>query len=145
MATEADYRAAALGMVEDCAANASIDMQTYAGRPKSVYPPTGFIDSMSDSLSPYPGSSTLYQHNRTIEVLMVWGLFDSATAVSQRDAWVDAFHDWVRARPHEAGAASLIGPLRVADEPDFVPTWLPEASQQSYFATRITLEGFATD
>jgi hypothetical protein len=77
---------------------------------------------------------------------MVWGLFDSKEATAQRDAWVDAFHAWVRARVHEAGANTLIGPRSVNDIPVFNPDWGSEAQRQTtYYATRIILEGFATD
>jgi hypothetical protein len=120
-------------------------MQVYPGRPTTIYPPTGFIDSMGDNTTDYPGSSTLYQHAPIVEVVTVWGLFDSKEAVNQRDAFVDAFHDWVRARPHEAGARSLISPRTLTDIPTWVPDWLPEEQQRAYYATRITLEGFVTD
>lgn len=143
--TQAAYRAAAVGMLTACATNASVTMQVYPGRPTSIYPPTGFIDAMGDNTTDYPGSSTIYQHAPVIEIVTVWGLFDSKEAVNQRDAFVDAFHEWVRARPHEAGARSLISPRTLADIPTWVPDWLPEEQQRAYYATRITLEGFVTD
>jgi hypothetical protein len=145
MGVQADYRAATVTMLNECATNASVALQVYRGRPASLHPPTAFIDSMADDLTAYPGSSTLYQHAPLVEVVMVWGLFDSGEAVDQRDAWVDAFHEWVRARPHEAGARSLLGPRSLSDIPNYIPDWLPEAQQLSYFATRIVLEGFVTD
>ena len=121
-------------------------MQVYPARPMTLYPPTGFVSEMGDSLSPFPGTSTLFQHTPQIEVVCVWGTFDSKEAVNQRDAFVDAFHDWVRARVHEAGARTLIGPLSVNDIPVFNPDWGNEAQRNtSYYATRIVLEGFATD
>lgn len=146
MALQADYRAAAHGMLVDCATNASVNLQAYPARPMSIYPPTGFIDSMSDETSPFPGASTLYQHTPLIEVVTVWGLFDSKEAADQRDAFVDAYHAWVRARPHEAGARTLIGPRSLNDIPVFNPDWGSEQQRNtSYYATRIVLEGFATD
>lgn len=146
MGLQADYRAAAVGMLTACASNASVKMQVYPARPVTLYPPSGFVDGMGDDTSAFPGSSNLFQHTPTVEVLLVWGTFDSAEAVAQRDAFVDAYHDWVRARVHEAGAATLIGPRSLSDLPVFNPDWGNEAQRNSsYYATRIVLEGFATD
>lgn len=146
MGLQADYRAAAVGMLTDCAANASVAMQVYPGRPMTLYPPTGFVDAMNDALEPFPGTSTLFQHAPTLEVLLVWGTFDSKEAVNQRDAFVDALHAWVRARPHEAGANTLIGPRTVTDIPAYNPDWGSDQQRElSYFATRVVLEGLATD
>lgn len=143
MATDAEYRAAAVSLMDDCATDAGVKLQTYRGRPASLHPPTGFVDSMRTDLVPFPATSTLYQHNRRIDLLMVWGLFDSGEAVDQRDAWMTAFHNWARVLPHAVNGSSLLGPVSYADEPTFVPDWLER--QDAYFATRITLEGFATD
>jgi hypothetical protein len=145
MGVQAANRAAAVGMLTDCSQAASVPMQVYPGRPVSIYTPTGFIDSMSDNTTDFPGSSTIFQHTPIIEVVTVWGLFDSKEAVNQRDAFVDAFHEWARARPHEAGARSLLSPRTVSDVPTWIPDWLPEQQQVAYYATRITLEGFVTD
>jgi hypothetical protein len=146
VATQAAYRAAAVTMLTDCAANASVKLQVYRARPQTLYPPSAFVDTMADSTEPFPGSSTLYQHTPLVELTLVWGLFDSGEAVDQRDAFVDAYHDWVRARPHQAGANTLIGPRSLNDIPVYNPDWGNEDQRQrSYYATRIVLEGFATD
>lgn len=146
MATQAAYRAAAVTMLTECAANASVRLQVYRARPMTLVPPTGFVDTMADSLESFPGTSTLYQHTPLVEVTLVWGLFDSGEAADQRDAFVDAFHDWTRARPHQAGANTLIGPRNLNDIPVFNPDWGNEAQRNTtYYATRIVLEGFATD
>lgn len=146
MGLQADYRAAAVTMLTECAANASVAMQVYPGRPMSLYPPTGFVSEMGDDLSPFPGTSHLFEHKPGIEVVLVWGTFDSKEAANQRDAFVDAYHEWVRTRPHQAGARTLIGPLSVNDIPVFNPDWGNQQQREtSYYATRIVLEGFATD
>jgi hypothetical protein len=146
MGLQADYRAAAVTMLAECAADASVQMQTYPARPMTLYPPTGFVAEMGDGLDPFPGTSTLYQHTPTIELTLVWGTFDSKEAVAQRDAFVDAYHAWVRARPHQAGARTLVGPRSLNDIPVFNPDWGNEAQRNTtYYATRIVLEGFATD
>ena len=143
MTVQATYRAAVMDLLQDCADNANVQIQLYRGRPKSIYPPTGFIDSMHDELDNPVGA--LFQHHPRIVVVLVWGLYDSGAAVDQRDAFVDAFHDWVRSNYHAAGSASLIAPTSLDDEPTFVPDWLPEEQQIPHFATRIELEGFVTD
>jgi hypothetical protein len=146
MALQVDYRAAAVCMLTDCAAAASVKMQVYPARPMTLFPPSGFVSEMGDETVPFPGASNLFQHTPTIEVTLVWGTFDSAEAADQRDAFVDAYHAWVRARPHEAGARTLIGPRSLNDIPVFNPDWGNEAQRQTtYYATRIVLEGFATD
>lgn len=145
MGLQADYRAAGVSLLEDCAANASVTMQVYRGRPASIYPPTGFIDAMGDELTAMPGASDLFTHVPVVEILCLWGVMDSGEAVDQRDAFVDAFHDWIRTRHDEAGAATLVGPRSLVDVPSFIPDWLPEQQQRIYYATRIVLEGFATD
>lgn len=133
-------------MVADCAANANVKMQTYPARPMTLYPPTGFVDALGDDLTATPGSSNLFQHVPTVELVLVWGTFDSKEAVDQRDAFVDAYHEWIRTRAHEAGAATLIGPRSLSDIPVFNPDWGNESQRAaSYYATRIVLEGFATD
>ena len=133
-------------MLVGCAVAANVKLQAYPARPMTLYPPTGFVDSMGDDTSPFPGSSNLYQHVPVIEVVTVWGLFDSKEACDQRDAFVDAYHAWVRARPHEAGARTLIGPRSLTDIPVFNPDWGNETQRStSYYATRMILEGFATD
>lgn len=139
-------RAAAVGMLVDCAANASVTMQVYPARPMSLYPPTGFVSEMADDTAPFPGTSHLFQHTPKVEVVCVWGQFDSKEAANQRDAFVDAYHAWVRERPHEAGGRTLIGPSALNDIPVFNPDWGNDAQRNtSYYATRIVLEGFATD
>jgi hypothetical protein len=144
MGLQADYRAAAVSLMTDCAQNASVNLQVYKARPSSLYPPTGFVDRMGDEIAAWIGP-TVGQHTPVVEIMLVWGLFDSAEAADQRDAFVDAFHEHTRTRFHEAGAATLIGPRTLADEPNFIPDWLPEEQQKVYYATRIVLEGFATD
>lgn len=145
MGVQADYRDAAVALLEACATAASIPLQVYRGRPRTLYPPTAFIDGMSDELEPHPGASLLFRHTPLVEIVAVWGLLDSGEAVDQRDAFVDAFHSTVRQAPHQAGGATLIAPRSLGDVPAFVPDWLPEQEQNVYFATRIVLEGLTTD
>ena len=144
MGLQAQYRAAAVSLLNDTATAASVTMQVYKARPKSLYPPTGFVDSMRDEIGAHFGA-TVAQHTPVVTVVTVWGLYDSAEAADQRDAFIDAFHDQVRTQYHEAGAATLITVRTLADLPNYVPDWMPEEQQLTYYATQIELEGFATD
>lgn len=133
-------------MMTACAAAANVSLQVYPARPMTVKPPTGFVSEMADSTTPFPGTARLYQHTPLVECIFIWGLFDSMEAANQRDAFVDAFHAWVRQNPHQAGGDTLIGPREVNDLPVFNPDWGSEAQRETtYYATRFVLEGFATD
>lgn len=141
---QADYRKAAVDLIASCATASSVKMQIYPARPASLYPPTGFIDSLEDDLTDFLSPAT-FQHVPTVNIVLVWGLFDSKEAADQRDAWIDAFHDIIRQNYHQAGANTLIRPTKVEDDPAYVPDWLPLEKQRTYYATTITLKGDATD
>ena len=144
MGLQAQYRAAAVSLLNDTATAASVTMQVYKARPRTLYPPTGFVDGQRDEFGAYFGT-TVQQRKPIVRVIVVWGLYDSAEAADQRDAFVDAFHDQIRVQFHEAGAATLIKERSLDDIPNFIPDWLPEEQQVSYYATQIELEGDATD
>jgi len=141
---QTDYRAAAVGLMEDYAQSASVKLQTYPGRPMSVNAPCGFVDRMGATIDPIgPGAN--YQITPSCELIILHGPFDSKDAADQRDAFVDGFVQWVAARYHEAGSNSLIAVTRVEDEPTYVTDWMPPDRQRTYYGTRITLEGYVGD
>ena len=135
-------REAAIGLVQDYAADVGLKIQTYRARPRSILPPTAFVDAISERYE-YPSSVTWRQRTPSVEVIVVWGLFDSGDAVDQRDRFVDGYLDWVTDNVHAAGANTTIGITAVDDIPAFVNDWEPPDKQRTFFATRITLEGFA--
>jgi hypothetical protein len=137
---ETYMRAAAVQMLTDYAQDTSTTLQIYPGRPLTVNPPTAFIESMSEDITWSPG---LRQRTVRIEIRIVWGLFDSAEAVAQRDYFIDNFVDWVSDRPHEAWGTTVIEPRVITDDPNFVADWMPVERQKSLFASTLTLEGFA--
>lgn len=141
MGLRADIRAAAVTLLTDYASDATIGLQVYPGRPRTVNPPTAFVDRMTETIE-YVGP-TLRQRTPRAEVIVVHGLFDSKDAVTQMDAFVDGFLDWVTDRFHAAGANTLIAAVEVEDDPNFVNDWAPPEQQRTYYATRIRLEGFA--
>lgn len=141
MGFQADARAAAVTLLTEYAVDASIRLQAYPGRPRSINPPTAFVDSIRERIT-YTGP-TLRQRVPSVDLIVIHGLFDSKDAVDQKDAFVDGFLDWVNTRYHQAGANTLIGATETEDEPNYIPDWLPPEQQRVYYATRLTLEGLA--
>ena len=137
---ETYMRAAAVQMLEDFAQATSTKLQIYPGRPRTLNPPTAFVESMSEDITWSPG---LRQRTVRIAIRIVWGLFDSAEAVSQRDYFIDNFVDWTSDHPHAAGGTTVLEPRSIDDDPNFVADWMPPERQQSFFASTLTLEGFA--
>jgi hypothetical protein len=129
-------------LLEAYANSASLKLQVYRARPRSVTPPTAFVDRMGAVFETI--GITLTQTLPTAEVVVLHGLFDSGDAVDQRDAFVDGFAAYVQTQFHAAGANTLIAAVRLEDEPDFTTDWMPPEQQRTYYATRITLEGFAS-
>jgi hypothetical protein len=143
---QAAVRAAAVSMLTAFKDDAGIKLQVYAGRPSSLWPPSAFVDRMTESIV-YPNSVTWRQRTVRAEVLVIFGLFDSAEAVAQKDDFVDAFMDWVTDDVHAAGPNTTIALVAVDDEPAWTPDWRPanvtNGPNPTYYATRLTLEGFA--
>lgn len=138
---QTQMRAAAVDLLTDYAFDAAIKLQVYPGRPRTLYPPSAFVDRLAETVV-YTGP-TMRQRTPRVIVVAVWGLFDSAEAVAQRDAFVDGFLDWVTDRFHAAGDTTLIAAIATEDVPSFVPDWVPPEQQLTYYATEITLEGYA--
>lgn len=128
-------------LLTDYAASAALKMQVYPGRPRTISPPTGFVDTIRERIT-YTGP-TLRQRVPTVELVVIHGIFDSKDAADQKDAFVDGFLDWVNTRYHQAGPNTLIGATETEDDPNYVPDWLPPEQQRVYYATRLTLEGLA--
>lgn len=150
MGFRADVRAACVALLEDYRtdrqmADPDYNLQVYGGRPKSIHPPHAFIDRISDPIGTegYTGP-TLIQRRPTVEIVVVHGIWDGADAMAKADEFTDGFIEWQRTRMHQASANSTIGVVDVDDEPTFTPTWLPEAFQKQYFATRLVVEGFTS-
>jgi hypothetical protein len=135
-------RTAAVALLNDYAASDSLNLQVYPGRPRSFYPPTAFIDAINEPEITYTG---LRQRKVQVEIILVHGLYDSAEAALQVDEFMDEFLDWVTDNAAESGPATLSAIISTEDIPAFVPDWLPEDEQKSYYATRVTLEGLVLD
>ncbi len=143
IAFQTAMRAAAVTLLTDYAFDRSIKLQVYPARPRSIAPPTAFVDKITERIV-YIGPQ-LMQRTPTVEIVVLHGLFDSQDAANQRDAFVDGFLDWQADRFHAAGPNTLIGGVSIEDDPEYVPTWQPPEVQRTYYATRIGLEGLALD
>jgi hypothetical protein len=138
---ETQMRDAGVQMLTDFKQATSIKLQVYRGRPLLIAPPTAFIESMGETVSWSPG---LRQRNVRMTFKMVWGLFDSAEAVNQRDYFMDNFIDWVSDNPHAAGGATIFGDMIIDDDPAFTPDWGDDRQRNAtFFSSSLTLEGFA--
>jgi len=145
IAFQTEMRAASVALLEAYIASEALQFQVYRARPKSLFPPTAFVDRISETAE-YPGSVTWRQRTVRAEVMVIHGQFDSGDAVDRKDAFVDGFMDWVTDTVHAAGANTTIAVVAVEDEPAWEPDWRPANTEQGlgvYYATRITLEGFA--
>lgn len=132
-------RQASVAFLTDYKNDVGVRMQVYPGRPRSINPPTGFVDLIRERIS-YTG---LNQRIPQAEIIVIHGLFDSAEAVAQKDAFVDGFIDWSLDRLHQANANTLVAVVETTDVPDYVNDWMPPVEQKTFYASRITLEGLA--
>lgn len=139
MGLQADMRAASVTLLEDYATSASVKLQVYPARPRSLNPPTAFVDTLGGTTD---HTTALTKFSPVAEMVLVHGLFDSKEAADQRDAFMDGFLDWVEARYHAAGANRMVALTEWRDLPAYVPEWLPPAEQKTYYATVLSLEGF---
>jgi hypothetical protein len=139
---QAAMRAAAVELLTDYAASAGVKLQIYRARPRSLMAPVAFVDKITETLE-YPGNVTWRQRMPRVEVIVIHGLFDSGDAADAKDAFVDDFIDWVTDNVHAADPNTTIGLVATEDIPDYVNDWMPPAEQRTWYATRLTLEGFA--
>lgn len=134
-------REAAVTMLRDYGQAANLGLTVTTARPRRIHPPHAFIDNVRETIL-YTGPLQV-QRTPTIECVVVWGVFDSEEAVAQADRFADEFLEWVTDRVHAAGASTTVGIVGIEDEPTFVNDWLPPDLQATYYASRLSLEGFA--
>jgi len=138
-------RAAAVDLLTDYATAQGIKLQVYRSRPRSLFPPTAFVDRITESLV-WDGTGWP-QRTVTADVVVVHGAFDTGEAADNRDAFVDAFVYWMADRYHAAGVNTLVELSAIDDEPAWQPDWRPANTTNGpdpiYYATRLTLEGYA--
>ena len=137
---ETYMRQAAVDLLTDYAQDANISTQIYRARPASLFPPTGYIERLRETIS---WQTQLRGRTVLVDIRMIWGLFDSGEAVDQRDLFLDGLIDWVSDHRGQGGASVDIAPVGVEDDPEFLAEWLKEGKQGPFFASILTLEGFA--
>jgi len=138
--SQAAYRAAAAAFLQDYAGYAGVTLQMYPARPRTLFPPTGFVDRITETYTSF--TDRTFQRVPSVTVIVVFGTFDSKDVANQKDDFVDGFLDWAYAHAHQSGPNSLIWVSESEDLPDYVPEWLPPEQQRTYYAVRLTLEGF---
>ena len=133
-------RAATVALLEGYkAANDDALKQIYPGRPASIYAPCAFPEGIDERDINY--TAAMVQRTPRVTVRVVHGTFDSAEAVAQQDAFIDGFFSYVLDNRHAAGARTLLAVVAIQDEPGWVPEWLPESQQRSYYSSLVILEG----
>lgn len=137
LAVQTLMRAAAVDFLESYAQGASIKMQVYPARPRSIAPPTGFVDLITET-DTYDG---LVNRRVRVEMVVLHGLFDSLEAANQKDAFVDGLIDYSIDHVHDAANNMVVVVTDTDDVPAYVPDWMPPPEQKTYYATRIVLEG----
>ncbi len=143
-----NLRAACVSLLTDYVATTSVKMQIYRARPRTIYAPCGFVDTMRVTRV-YFGPANV-QETMQADVVVIHGprlpqggSFDSGDATDQADAFLDGFATWVDENVHEIGGNTTIGYVNGEDDPTYIPDWVPLEEQLTYYATRITLEGYA--
>lgn len=143
-ALAAATRDASVDLLRAYASSAGVKLQTYPGRPNSLVPPSAFVDRMTEQIT---HTVSIRQRICRAEVLVIHGVFDTKEAVTQRDDFVDGFMEWCEENLDAAGANTTLELVAVDDEPAWSPDWRPanvtNGPNPIYYATRITLEGFA--
>jgi hypothetical protein len=134
-------RAAMVDLLRDFASEANQRLSVTPGRPGLVQARAAWVESIRETVV-YTGPR-MRQRTPTVEAIILWGQFDSSESVQQADDFTDQFMDWVTDRYHAAHANTLVAVTEVEDEPTYVNDWSPPAEQKTWYATRITMEGFA--
>lgn len=140
MGLQADLRAACVTLLSGYASTNGLKLQVYPGRPRSIFPPTAFVDSITETTNSI--GPTSFQRHPVARIVVLHGEFDSKDTVDRRDAFVDGFIPYVYAAVHQAGANTVIGEVGIDDEPTYVPDWQPDQAQKQYFASVISVEAF---
>lgn len=154
MTLRVEMRAAVVDLLEGYNASLAVPLklQVYPARPRTLHPPSAFIDLIREVRVPYGDSSGgSAQVTIQAEVILLHGpqepgggSFDSADSAGQADRLVDGFVAWVDTHVHAIGANTTIGAVAVEDDPTYQPDWIPNTAS-IYYSTRVTLEGFAAN
>lgn len=136
IALQSSARSGTVALLTAYCAAAGLRAQIYRARPKQTKPPTFYIESITEVLTPFTAEER--QRTARVTVRALWGRTDDGDAVDQRDAFVDGFLDYVADHFHAFGANTDVNAVAVADSPDF------NFEGESMFSTAVALEGFAS-
>ncbi len=136
IAFQAASRAGAMQLITDYCASVGLESQRYPARPKQVKPPTFYVESITEVLTPFTIGDR--QRSTRVTIRAIWGRFDDGNTVIARDKFVDGFLDWVADNYHAFGANTDVNAVAVADSPEF------DFDGETLFSTAIALEGFAS-
>ena len=139
VAFQTAMRRAAVEFLQAQSSTLGVRMQIYPARPRTLVPPTGFVDLLRERID-YTG---LNQRSPQADVIVVYGLFDSLEAVTQRDMFVDGLINYSFDHIHQADPNTEVVIRELVDIPDYVPEWIAPSEQRTYYASRIVLEGLA--
>lgn len=111
--------------------------QTHNARPQSIFPPSAFVDSISESdIVTTPAGE---QRTPQVAVRIVRGTFDRADVGVETDELIDGFLRYVIDNRHAAGANTLVTLVSAEDDDGWVPEWMPTEHQRQYYTTVVTL------
>jgi hypothetical protein len=137
-------RQAAVDLLHAYAEDVGISLQVYPALPTTFHPPTAFVERVDERVS-FPGI-TQRQRTVSVSVIVLYRLFsdgERGDAAAQKDAFIDGFSDWVLENFHQPGPTELISAAQFREEPEYVING--PRGQVTYFATRITLEGYTAN
>jgi hypothetical protein len=136
-------RAGSVTLVDGYRTASSLNLgQLYRARPMQIKAPSVFVDSMSESAEPFPGTTDQYQRVIRVGIRVVWGVYDAGETVDQRDRFVDGFYAYVADRPRAFDGNADCVWIGTDDDEDWSPGWIP-TDESKYFSTLVTLEGRA--
>lgn len=139
---QTNARAGTMTLVDGYATAVSLETgQRYRARPVgSPKVPCIFIDRITEGADSFTREES--QRTVTVALRVVWGTYDTGSAVDQRDRFVDGFYGYVMDNGNDAfGANAVLYWRTVSDDPAWRPEWLEQS--EPYFMTEITLEGQA--
>lgn len=143
-ALRAQTRAAAMTLLKDYAAANGVKLQVYPGRPRTLVPPSAFVDSVSETVD-YVGPQ-LKQRTVSVQIrLLHRGEFDTQEAVDQADVFADGFSDYVAANVHAIAPNTTVGISAIEDDATYTPDWVLPGERRTMYSTVFTLEGYAED
>lgn len=137
LAMQSATRTGAMALLTAFIASTNTTMQLYRAKPKQAKPPTGYVEGIEETLTPF----TIDNQQRTTRarIRLLWrDDVDAGAAVDQRDAFIDGFAEWVIEHPHAFDANALTEAVSVSDDPDF-----DFGDGTDYLSSLLVLEGFA--